>query len=348
MSISAQEAAVVFKQSIIPAINDKLEPKTFLRSIFKPRFSASKNVSIEVKRNSESVAVDVSRSSQGNLNTFGLSTQKIYEPPFFREYLDVKDLEAYNRVFGTTGYVNGNDVDSLVEEVSDNVSTMKNKIDRAYDVQCSSALFERKVSMVNGDTIDFRPKAASTITPSSRWTVATSKPLTDLETAINFIRTKGKARGGVFNSLMGSTALTNFLNTTQVKEKGDLRRITLVDISMPTYMEATGAVFHGQVTAGSYKVNIWTYPEFYDNAAGDAVAYVPEKDVVVFPEDPGCELSYAGVPVENGDFYLLSAGEFHVSNYKDKIARTSFFDVTSAGVALPKFVDRIAVIKAVA
>lgn len=348
--MQASEAIQVFTRQMPRAFNDKLAPKTFIRSMFKTVTTSALKLSREVKRYSERIAVDQDRSAEGQLNTAGLRTAKQEIPPFYREFFPISELNYYDRVFGTDGNVRATEVEGLIDEVSDMLSILQYKIDRTIEKNCVEAIFSRTVTTDKYGTYDFKKKAASVITPPFVWSNASAKPLDDLQKCCKFVRTKGKARGSQFNAIMGETSVQEFFNNAQVKEFGEIRRITTVQLGMPTYMEDTGAVFHGQVAAGEYVVNVWSYPEFYDDGAGNSIPYIGAEQVAVIPMDPGFELNFGGVPslqkigIEANavKMYVMKAGEFHVRKYDDHRAANTFFEVSSANLPIPVFVDRVA------
>src|ERR1017187_8822852 len=101
-SISTTDAKGLFTNTLIDVYKEKIKSTNFLRSFFPTVESPSLEVSIEVQRGFEKTAVDVVRGTDGNRNTFSKTTEKIFIPPFYREYFDATQLQLYDRLYGAT------------------------------------------------------------------------------------------------------------------------------------------------------------------------------------------------------------------------------------------------------
>lgn len=362
MALNQSEAMGIFSKQIGPAFNDKLEPKNFLRTMFKPITTSAKFISTEVKRSGEKIAADVQRGSQGNRNKFGKSTERIYYPPFYKEFFEVTELDHYDRVFGNTEYVNGSNLEMLVDEAAEKLAQLQWKIERRYELQCSQAIFDREVALVNGDNITFPKKAASEINPTTTsgaggqyWDNAAALPATDLELACKFIRQSGKGRGGTLNALFSSDVWNALVESTQFTKRFNFNQVSLTEMVMSATNEMLGANTQGRIKVGPYILNCWTYPEYYDTDAGVSTPYIPAKKVAVMPLNPRFEFRYAGVPMlpagmaqSNSGIYTMAEGEYHIRQYNDDRVATSFFEISSAGLAVPVAIDQIAIITALA
>ena len=362
MAISREEALGIYTRTLPTVFNDKIAPKNFLRSFFKVKTSPALNVSTEIKRNGELVAGDVMRGSDGNINSFSKSTQRIYTPPFYKEGVISTELDYYDRVFGTTGDISAESLDMFIDEVADKLSSLQAKIERAYELQCSQAIFDRIVQVNNGDNITFPKKSESEInantTSGAYFDNASSKPSLSFIAAGAFLRSKGKAQGGVFDCVCGESAWNALLNSTEFQKFFTATSVTLTDaIGMNPINPMLGAAYQGRVKYGSYLFDFWTYPETYDTVSGGTVtsnSYVPTKKIAVIPKAPAFEFRYAGVPTlieadgMRSPVYMSTPGEFHIRQYNDDRKAVTVYEVTSAGLAVPVAIDQIAVITALA
>src|SRR5580692_7441736 len=91
-----------FTSDLVAAYKSSLPAYTFLQSKFKRVTKDTDYIEWNVMRYAESVAIDVVRGADGNRNSFANMVQKVEQPPFYYEYLDVMQLEGYNRAFGST------------------------------------------------------------------------------------------------------------------------------------------------------------------------------------------------------------------------------------------------------
>ena len=153
---------------------------------------------------------------------------------------------------------------------------------------------------------------------------------------------------------MGELALDAFLNNAAVKERADIRNFKLDDISGPE-RDALGGALHGRVSIGSWKADIWTYPEFRD-VNGVSTPYIDDKEVIVIPMKPRFKLAFASVPkimrdtqnAEFPEFITQVKAAFVIGNYVDQRNDKHVFDIKSAGLPIPTAVDQIHTTKVLA
>jgi len=352
MNISNTDARALFTKMLVEVYRERSTPTSFLRSFFAVKEAATKEISIEVMRGTEKVAVDVMRGTEGNRNAFSKSTEKIFIPPFYREYFDATELDLYDRLFGSTEISDGI-FQAFMESVADKLRLLQDKIERSYELQCSEVFDTGIVSLAAGTNIDFKRKAASLvdlgdINANRYWTDNTnSTPHADLQAGADFIRQKGKSQGATINAIFGSTALNTFLGNTKVQARADIKNFSLDAIASPQ-RNSVGASLHGQVAAGSYNINIWSYPEFYDDVNGTSTPYVDAKKVILLPEAPKFSLAFAAVPQLLTDGSMPKKGAYIISDYIDERNTAHIFDIKSAGVAIPVAVDQIYTVQVVA
>lgn len=350
--ISTTQARGIFTSTLIDVFKEKTMPTSFLRSFFGIKESATKYVNIEVMRGTEKVAVDVMRGTEGNRNSFGKSTETVILPPYYREYFDATELELYDRLFGQTNEIDSTVFAQLMDSVAEKLSMLQAKIERAYEKQCSDVLTSGVLTLSDGTSIDFKRKAASildlsTINSNRYWTDNTnSKAIEDLETGCKFLREKGKSQGATVNAIFGSKALSALLDNTKVKSRADIRNFNLDNISAPQ-RNSVGASLHGQLSAGAYNLNIWSYPEVYETN-GSTVPYIADEKVILVPETPKFTLGFAAVPRLLSNAGAVTRGAYVIGDFVDERNSAHIFDVKSAGVAVPVAVDQIYTLKVVA
>jgi hypothetical protein len=353
MPIPVQEARGVFTRQIVARWNElsELAPKGFLRSFFTKKTSETKEISIEVMRGTEKIAVDVMRGSEGNRNSFSKSAEKIFVPPFFKEYFDMTELDKYDLVFGMNATdVSSNTVASVIDAALEKTNILKYKIERRYELMAAQIFTSGICTLVTGDNIDFKRKAASmkVYTAGEYIKNASIDPRLYLEAGATFLRTTGRSGAAVFNVILGSRAFTDLTNNPFIKNEIN-KNIKLIELNMPQ-VNSEGAAYHGQISAGSYIFNLWTYPETYDNASGVATDYIDPDYMIMLPTT-GNQLvySFAGVPMivrdrrnaEFPEFITQEATDYALYNYLDARKMTHDFGIMSAGVPVPVAVDRI-------
>lgn len=340
--IPIQDAQSLFTKKLI-AVYREMSPVTgFLRSFFEPVESFTKEVSIEVQRGSEKVAVDVFRHSGGNRNTFDRASEKVFIPPYYDEYFTANEHRLYDQVIASLG--NGNDTlfAQMTIEQSENLMELQKLIERAVEIQAKEVLESGVVTLKSGTNINFGRKAASLVDKGAGnyWNTGTVSPFKDLENGCNFLRQEGKAHGAMFNAIMGSEALELFLNNTIVQNRGDIKSFELDTVIAPV-RNSVGASMHGIVSCGSYKVRLWSYPQFFEDAAGAMQPYVDPKLVILLPENQIGKESYSAVPqlIQGGT--IPQKGRFLVTDYIDEKHTAHEVHVKSAPLVVPVKIDQI-------
>lgn len=341
MPISQEQFRKLFTQALVAVYKERARPTGFLRSFFRNQTNMTKYISIEVQRGTEKIAADVARAaSDGNLNRMTKSTMKIIEAPLYWEYINATDHRLYDVAIGTQ---DRNSFRQLVRELADELVKSREKIERAYELQCAEVLLDGIVQLVSGDSIDYKRKAASMVdvTSSNNWTTASNDPRKQLEDAGEFLRQEGKVQGGYLNAIMGDNAFNAFMNSDVIRQYGDLRRVDLMSINRPQ-RNAQGGVLHGELPAGPYNIRIWSYPEYYEDSQGNHQPYLNKDKVVVLPDQPNFLMNFAAVPQllgPNGE--VPQRGAYHTFDYMNERSAAHEIHTKSAGIALPVAVDQI-------
>jgi hypothetical protein len=346
MNISTTDAQGLYTKEIVDRYKERTAPQSFLRSFFPTVVTPTLEVSIEVQRGTEKIAVDVERSSDGTRNQFTRSTEKIFIPPYFKEYFDATQLQLYDRLYGAS-QINDAVFAAYINSVLDAAMDCRAKIERAYELQCSQVLETGIVTTSNGN-IDFKRKAASKVVKTGAyWTTGSVSPYTDLENGAIFLRQKGKAMGGTFNAIFGSTAWATLLQNTTFLTANNLFNLRLDSVSKPQ-RDSLGGTLHGQLVCGSYLVNCWTYNDYYDDSTGASTPYVNPKVVIMLPEAPRFKMAFAAVPQLITPNSMPQTGAFILSEYLDERRKSRDIVTESCGLAIPVAVDQIYTVQVVA
>lgn len=351
--INTTDARQLYTQTLLDVYTQMLAPTSFLRSFFPDDVTPSLELSIEVERLAEKIAVDVVRGTEGNRNDFSRSTQKLFIPPYYREYFDKTKLQLYDYLYSAQSISDGIFL-RFIQNVADKMMFIRQLIERAYEKQCADVLTTGIVSLNHGTNIDFKRRAASLVDlGGGNYWANSVDPFEDLQAACTFIRQVGKTGGNVFNAIIGDDAIADLYQNTIFKERQNLFNMSL-DRVAPPQRNAAGGVYHGEVTAGPYRVRLWSYPEYYDSATpstgtpNTSVAYLDPKKVVVIPETPRFKLGFAAVPQVIDGAQVPQTGNFIFGEYVEPRSKEIIVDCESAGVAIPVAVDTIYTFKAVA
>jgi hypothetical protein len=288
----------------------------------------------------------VFRGTEGNRNQWSLSTEKIFVPPLYKEYFDATQLDLYDRVLGSQGNAQVPLFAALMNKVADRIGSLQDKIERSFERQCAQVLQTGQVTMFAGTTIDFKRKAASIVDlgGAGGYFSANSNVFNQFKAGCDFLRTVGKSGDAVFNAILGSTALTDLLANTTFTGRQNLFNMALDAVAAPT-RNATGAAYHGTITAGGYKVQLWSYPQFYDTQVSGTLTsnnYIDPKKVVLIPTSPRFKLAHAAVPQLIGNIGDMPIqGEYVIGEFIDPRKTSHDFQIESAAIAVPVAVDQI-------
>ena len=283
-------------------------PNRFLSRLFTVKPGGIYNgdkVAIDVERFGEDVAIAIKKCTGPNLNDIDIFTTKEFEPPAYGEAFPLDVCELVNRMAGTNPFDAAfvTYASQLVAKFAKGFKLIDDKISRAVELQASQILQEGKLTLTNasGDTvyeIDYKPKATHFPTTGTSWsTLATADPLGDLESLAEVIRADGQIDPNML--IFGAVALKNFLLNETVQAVLDNRRIDLGEIRPE--MRDSGATFYGFVWVGTYRFEMWTYPDtFKDPQTGNPTKYVAADKVIMLSNNTRLDMTSARVPLPLG------------------------------------------------
>lgn len=352
------------KRAMNRAFEQMAPPTFFLTNFFRTTdimVVAATELVLDVRRKNEPIAVDIARHAGGRGNKASIFDTHIYKPPLYNEnsYITGEDLEK--RMPGQTEWHDpavGTQVQALV---LDRQLIEHDKIVRSVEYLSSQAMFTGVIILINTQSLDFKQKATHRFDPAVAWSNVLGKPLDDFAKGGELNRKDGKSNPDI--AIFGSTAWQLFLANAQIKENVNFRRAKLIDINPPV-MNVDGATFHGMITVGSYEVQAWTYPQFYDVPLGfglpnegTTVPYVPVDMAWIGNSKARFDLMFAGVPVmvgQNipalietgiGKIPANMAGKFVPYGYTDMEKQAIKIGVMSAPLPVPVDIDSFCVIE---
>ena len=346
--ISTVDARALFTKRLVGIQKDISVPTSFLRSFFKTETSNTKELSIEVQRGFQRIAVDVLRGTGANRNTFSKSSEKIFVPPFYFEDFNLSELDIYDRIFTENGTIDAMVFSEWMKNVIGKLTEIIYKIERAYELQCSQVLETGIVQLVNGTNIDYTRKAGSLVAYNAAhdFAINTVDPIKVLDAGAKFIRQSGKYSGTVFNVIMGELAFNAMVNNTLFKAKTDNRTLSL-DVVSKELKESEGAIPQYELRGSFARFHVWTYPQVYDTKTASNNPYISDKKVIMIPDNPNFVLGFGAVPKLMGKKADVGAGisgqrgAYLVNEYLDEKLTAHVVDVKSAGLAIPVAVDQI-------
>jgi len=335
--IDIVQARSIYTKKVLALYDEQIPQTNFLQSLFKKDVSQALDVSIEIRRGTKNIAVEVQRGGGSNGNNFTKSSEKIFRPPMYSEDFVANHMDAYNIPFGM-GAVNKITVSQAVNQTARKVSVLRDKISRAKELQCSEVLFDGTVTTKYNDVIDYGRLAGSIVDLAGSggyWNVVTTDVESQLIAAAEFIRNTGNSSATRFDILMSGAQFVALKKTNFYSDDANRdAKAQLQDINRPI-ARSGGSSYHGTVNAGAYIFDVWTYDAVYDNAAGTELRFTPNNQAVVMPTtETGLILAHGGVPIlgANG-LPTAKAGEYILRDAIDKHKVTHTWYVESAPLA---------------
>lgn len=354
MAISLIQHSRALTAKVVSKFIEEITVKTGFNGWFPRETTPTLEVDVEVQRDNDLIAVDVVRFTEGNKNKSSRLTEHKYIPPFFKELYDFQNDQVYMNTIALGVGMESIQVNAAIaKNAMKNVRKMKAKIERAIAKQQADVFQTGIITLTNGDNIDYRRKPASMVVSPLPWSnPTTAKPIDDLRAGLTFLRDVGNSSGEAVNVIMSGDALTYFLAADQITKQGTnvVKQIERINIVMPQFEKTTGFAFHGQVAAGDFVVNLWTYAEKYTNDAGATVKYLTPTNVIMLPSD------FEGKTVFGGLYTLNSVGgidmpqivetDYLLRNYSDEKTVSSTLELTSAPIVIPFTIDKMYTFKA--
>ena len=351
------------RTSMAEVFKKKANPTMFLSSRFQtPERNIFPTVKVEmdIKRSGEPIAVDVVRGTGGRLNYNKTFSNKEYFPPVYDEYSNINQNESLlYRLAGKTEYDDVTMAD-IIDSITDDLVLLDDKIKRAEEYQAALVMFnDAQITLVNGDTIDFKQKATHRDTPSPVWSNASGDPDADLQAMCDINRKDGL--GTSKDVIFGSTAWSLYQANAKIIAKTNFRRVDQINIRPPV-LNSEGANFHGWITVGDYELRVWTYPQFYFVPTGFSlpnegtkVPYVPASKVWVGSFEARFDLLYAGMEklvtadprlaqIGISNIPVTTRGKRHIYGAVDKFGSNAVYGVKSSFVAVPTDIDSYSIL----
>jgi hypothetical protein len=343
MNLPIQQARGIFTKGWLAKYRDMAIAPTFLTSLFNVRTYPTKTVGIEVQRSGEPIAVDVVRGSNGNRNTFSKSTEKEWMPPFFDEYFDLTALSAYDRMFGEgVEVVGAANAARFAQTTAEKLMMTTDKIKRAVEKMCADVLNTGVITLKDNSIIDFKRKSASMfdLGAAGYWGNTDADVEAQLIAGVEFMNNEGLNSASEHELIMSGAAWVALKRTNFFKNDANFNNVQLNDIKRPM-TDSRGKSYHGQITAGAYTFNVWTYDKTYKDSTGSAIRYWPEDKVVILPSSGAIfELAYAGIAtLDDNGMPVAREGQFVAYDYIDKKKATYTVGVRSAPLPIPVTVD---------
>lgn len=291
------------KKTMRVSFDNKQKPSMFLRNFFKKVQLEANKVELQGRTVKAVYSVDVKAGTGGRLFDVSKHETKDYNLPEYNDYSVITEDDIQKLHLGETEYTKAKDAAKVADLITDRQEIISDAQRRAEEKQASDALFQGQIALVGGDKIVFDKKATHTIDKSSaKWSNDSNDPIADIKDACKLCTEDGKIKTSLFNLILEDAGLIALTSNAKFKANSNYDEgIKRTDINIPEEL-TPGASFHGRFSAGSYRINLWTYNEKYEipkgfNFAGEGteVGYIPEGCGALLPDNPNFSCNYGVV-----------------------------------------------------
>ncbi|MDH5511091.1 MAG: major capsid protein [Nitrospinota bacterium] len=288
-------------KTMIAAIEQLPAARTFLRETFFPNEQThdTRQIEVDVVTGGRRLAPYVSPVQEGVvMKKLGSRTDTI-RLPYIKMKYDISAVEAARRAPGENPYSAKTPSERAQEILGKRLMEGMTAIARTVEVQAAQALVTGKVIALGKDgegidwtvEIDFGrdPALTETKIAGEYWSVDTINPFDDLRRWSMAAR-----KTGGYNPtevVMGSDALTAFLNNPNVQTLMDTRRFNADQVDMEAFA-GQGVAYVGTAEG----MNIFHYLEWYeDPSTGMLTEMVPKNAVVMGARNTRNTIHYGAI-----------------------------------------------------
>lgn len=315
----------------------------FLSSFFTVQQVDNINVAFNTKSNNKKVAIDINYQTNGVLHKRRVESSEMVQIPQYVKFTNLTLSDLYtgvalspmDRNIFEFGRIIANDLHDIADE-----------IDRARELQVAQVFANGIVTLQNNDNINYGRSGSSIVTAPAYWTAGTGDPLADLSTGVSWIRKNTNNTSGVFNVIMGESAVAGFLANTKVLAALDNRRVEIGTIS-PLQADASGGNYIGKfITTTGHTIMVWSYDGKYTDAGGSDVSLVDKNNVIIIPSQNNLTMVEGVIRTIPG---TMSVGSFRgktqweVMDYK---AQSHEYHLAENFIAIPQELNEIYTLKA--
>jgi len=276
-------------------------PTKFFTGLFQDRGATNQEkIQIDITRGEERVAIDVLAGTgpNGQKKLIPYTSKEYVTPAYDESYLLTAGQTKF-RLAGQNAFVERDVNRAMSDFFTEAMIDAQARIDRAVERQAIEVLTLGTLTFENNESIDFKMKASHKLTAVATWDNATADAALDLEKACDEVRKDGLMAPDM--CIMGDASFREFLNLTQTKDRINFRRADLIDIPSPRPLAAEqGATFQGSLSTGPYKLDIFTYPQWYVTSADGVLPvtkarYMPSEKVIVMNSQARLDLWYGAI-----------------------------------------------------
>jgi len=288
---------------MLAAYKQEAQPTMFFSGMFRspPRnFHNSKSVQYDITRSEEDISIAVQDLSVGaRSNSVDVYTNKEIIPPIHKEKGPIEAHTLLDRMPGVDPFMQVDFQSSAIEQGLNLARQLQRKILRAIELQAVQVLTLGVVTLTDGTgapiySVDWKPKTTHFPTSTIGWDQPLSTKLNDLRVLANTIRADGLSNPNML--IFGESALELFISDDAVQKRWDVERMARDALVTPE-RRGSGGIYHGTVTIGHQRYDMWSYASRYkDPVTGASVPYMPDDKVIMASSEATLNATFGGIP----------------------------------------------------
>jgi uncharacterized protein YbaA (DUF1428 family) len=279
----------------------------FLTGFFRSppqNFHTTEKVEIDIRRNTQKVAVVVKDLSTGaRMNESSKFVNKAFTPPIFKEQGAINAFDMIKRAPGETPFTDPNFAVNASREAFVIFRSFEDKIRRSIELMSSQVLQHGTVTLTDETglalyELDFGAKTSHMATVTTPWVVdgTTGNPLADLAALAEIVRRDGKRNPT--RLVFGTSAFQRFIANTQVAKIlfTNFHSPGMGQLAPQSPPKGLGGSLQGRIFIGAYEFELWTYNDWFEHPVTGVLTNYVDTNNVIMLSDGRLDLTYGAIP----------------------------------------------------
>lgn len=284
----------LIKKAMEVVFDKKQKPSMFLSNFFPKKQLTGIKVEVQGRTVKSLYSVDTKLGTGGRRIDLSSHEKNEFVVPEYNDYSVISEEDMFKVQLGETEYTS--QTARVADLITDRQEIISDAQRRAEEKQASDALFNGMIVLADGTKIEFNKKETHTIDATGLL------PTKYINQGCKLCVDDGKVGTALFNFIVEDFGLSAILSNSDFKENSNKDNgINRTNINMPEEL-TPGAMFHGQFSNGSFKINLWTYNEKYTipkgygfAGEGTEVGYIPRGCGILLPNKPNFRRYYGAV-----------------------------------------------------
>lgn len=315
------------------------EAVSFLKSFFRTENVNTTNVAFNTRKNGKKVSVDTNIQTKGRHHKRQVGKLSVIQPPLYWEWTDLQLKDLYNGILGNN--VSPQNIYDFSGVINTDLNEMADDIERAYELQCAQILTNGIIQLRNNDNVDYGRSANSIVNATAKWSSNPSSIFSDINAGVKWIRSNSNNNSVMYDLILGETAFSNFISSTELKDRNDVKHFQLDEIK-PGGVVPSGGAYWGTITLESgVKVNVWSYDKTYEADNATDTSYITATDAFIIPQKNNLVWTNAAVKFLDGTPNVGSFRGFATNDFLDFNNQVHYYHLRGRGIAIPQEINEI-------